>query len=150
MSFSASTRQVEVPRRVGAPVLALLLTTFSMFGLGGCATWQGATLYQSGSEALQEGRIEVAIDDLERAADLAPDRSEIQNHLGLAYAAADRREDALAAFRLAEALDCDNRAATVNRERLESEWINSDRIESTGADRDAAAGRLVEESGEQR
>jgi lipoprotein NlpI len=51
---------------------------------------------------------------LERAAVLAPERSEVFNHLGLAYAAAGRPADALSAFERAVALDCDNRAAAAN------------------------------------
>jgi Flp pilus assembly protein TadD len=61
----------------------------------------------------------VAIRDLEEAAHWVPEASEVQNHLGLAYAEAGRRDDALAAFRRAEALDCANEAATANRRRLE-------------------------------
>jgi Flp pilus assembly protein TadD len=97
-----------------AVILASVLTL-----LCGCSTWRGARLYQSGSEALRAGEVEVAIADLEEAAVLVPEASEVQNHLGLAYAAAGRREDALSAFRRAEALDCDNHAATANRRRLE-------------------------------
>jgi cytochrome c-type biogenesis protein CcmH/NrfG len=40
-----------------------------------------------------------------------PERSEVFNHLGLAYAAAGRRDDALLAFERAVELDCDNPAA---------------------------------------
>jgi len=38
----------------------------------------------------------------------------VQNHLGLAYAAAGRDGDALHAFQRAVDLDCDNHAALVN------------------------------------
>ena len=52
--------------------------------------------------------------ELELAARLAPERSEILNHLGIAYGAAGRSGDALSAFERAVALDCDNRAAAEN------------------------------------
>jgi Flp pilus assembly protein TadD len=82
--------------------------------LGGCASYQGARLYQSGTAALDRDEPERAIADLERAAELVPTGSEVQNHLGLAYAAAGRDQDALLAFRRAVDLDCDNRAAVRN------------------------------------
>jgi Flp pilus assembly protein TadD len=80
----------------------------------GCAHYQGARLYQSGTEALDRGEPERAVADLEGAAARVPEASEIQNHLGLAYAAAGRDEDALQAFRRAVALDCENHAAQQN------------------------------------
>lgn len=87
--------------------LALLL-------LGGCASLEGAQLYQSGTDALDRGDATRAVADLERAAELVPQASEIQNHLGLAYAASGRDADALTAFRRAVELDCDNEAAVEN------------------------------------
>ncbi len=74
-------------------VAALLMT---LAGLAGCARWQAAQLYGSGTDALDRGDLERAIEDLERAATLAPDASEVQNHLGIAYGAAGRREESLA------------------------------------------------------
>jgi len=82
--------------------------------LAGCASYQGARLYQSGTAALDRDEPERAIAELERAAELVPAASQVQNHLGLAYAAAGRDEDALLAFRRAVDLDCDNRAAAQN------------------------------------
>lgn len=105
--------------RTIALTLALAFLPLGGLGSGGCSTWRGARLYQSGSEALREGNVDGAVRDLEAAARMVPEASEVQNHLGLAYAAAGRPDDAMAAFRRAEALDCSNRAATVNRERLE-------------------------------
>ncbi len=92
--------------RVGLAILLLVAS--------GCASFEGARLYRSGTDALDHGRPELAIERLERAAQLLPDASEIQNHLGLAYAQAGRREDARTAFRRALALDCDNEAARFN------------------------------------
>jgi Flp pilus assembly protein TadD len=89
---------------IGALVLAL----------GGCAGWQGARLYRSGTHALDRGQTQVAIADLEQAAELVPQASAVQNHLGLAYAAAGRHEEARQAFERAVALDCDNQAAQEN------------------------------------
>lgn len=85
-----------------------------------CATYRGARLYESGTRALDRGDAAAAVADLERAAQLVPDASEIQNHLGLAYAAAGRSDDALLAFRRAVALDCDNGAAQQNLHAAES------------------------------
>jgi tetratricopeptide (TPR) repeat protein len=97
-------------RRVlcGLVLAALLLVP------AGCASWRGAKLYQSGSEALDRGDVELAISDLQRAARLVPDASQVQNHLGLAYTAAGREQDAIAAFEEAVDLDCENDAAGRN------------------------------------
>jgi Flp pilus assembly protein TadD len=89
---------------------ALLLLAFA----GSCAPLQGARLYRSGTDALDRGETAVAIADLERAAELVPEASEIQNHLGLAYQAAGRDADARHAFARAVELDCDNAAAQEN------------------------------------
>ena len=80
----------------------------------GCASFRGARLYQSGSAALERGDAPGAIDDLERAAALVPQASEVQNHLGLAYARAGRDAEALRAFQRAVELDCENAAAQEN------------------------------------
>lgn len=86
----------------------------------GCASFQAARLYGSGSQALERGDPRAAIVALERAAELAPHASEIQNHLGLAYRADGREGDARAAFRRALHLDCDNRAARTNLRAAEA------------------------------
>ena len=102
-----------------------LLATLLLFALAslastGCATFRGARLYSSGTEALDRGDTARAIEDLERAAELVPHASEIQNHLGLAYAAEGREREALFAFRRAVALDCDNQAARRNLRAAEA------------------------------
>ena len=94
-------------------VLALALA------LVGCASFQASRLYGSGSEALERGETARAIADLERAAELLPHASEVQNHLGLAYDAAGRPEEAQRAFERAVELDCDNEAARHNLEFAE-------------------------------
>ncbi len=90
------------------------LAVTAVVAVTGCASLRAARLYASGSEALDAGEPARAVLDLERAARLEPRASEIQNHLGLAYAASGRERDALAAFRRAVALDCDNAAAAHN------------------------------------
>jgi len=80
----------------------------------GCASFTGVRLYGSGSQALERGDSERAIADLERAAELMPHASEVQNHLGLAYSSVGRQREATAAFRRALELDCDNAAARRN------------------------------------
>jgi Flp pilus assembly protein TadD len=99
-----------------------ILATLLLVGLAslGCATYQGGRLYTSGTEALDRGDNARAIADLERAAELVPDRSEVQNHLGLAYAADGRHREALLAFRRAVALDCGNVAARLNLNAAEA------------------------------
>ena len=92
-------------------IVALLILCGSV---AGCASWQGARLYASGTRALDAGDAGAAVDDLERAAGLVPQGSEIQNHLGLAYTAAGRPAAALAAFERAVEIDCDNSAAQAN------------------------------------
>jgi len=91
----------------GALVLVLLAPA-------GCASWRAAQLYQSGTQALSSGEIEQAVSELERAARLQPDASEIQNHLGLAKLASGDHDAAEAAFERAVELDCDNDAARRN------------------------------------
>ena len=86
----------------------------------GCSSLQGARLYASGTEALDRGDTPRAVADLEAAATLLPEASEIHNHLGLAYAEAGREEEAVAAFARAVALDCDNRAAQHNLRAAEA------------------------------
>ena len=49
----------------------------------GCASIEGGRLYTSGTEALDSGDVEHAVDALERAAALVPQASEIQNHLAV-------------------------------------------------------------------
>ena len=91
-----------------------LLAGISLLAIAGCAQFEGARLYQSGTAALDRGQPERAIVDLERAADRVPEASEVQNHLGLAYAAAGREDEALRAFQRAVDLDCENDAAREN------------------------------------
>jgi Flp pilus assembly protein TadD len=105
-------------RRRVAPVLALVLALAPVWA--GCASIEGARLYHRGTAALDAGEPERAIADLERAASLVPQASEVQNHLGLAYAAAGRPGDAERAFRRAVELDCDNAAARQNLRAAES------------------------------
>jgi Flp pilus assembly protein TadD len=105
-------------RRLGS--LALVGPALAVaVGGSGCASYQGARLYGSGSAALGRGDAPRAITDLERAAELVPHASEVQNHLGLAYLAAGRPQEARAAFERALALDCDNAAARANLWALE-------------------------------
>lgn len=102
-----------------AGVLALAVAA------AGCASFRGARLYESGTHALEGGDDARAIQQLERAAALVPHASEIQNHLGLAYLGAGRRDEALAAFRHAVALDCDNQAARQNLRAAEARLATS-------------------------
>jgi Flp pilus assembly protein TadD len=85
--------------------------------LAGCAAFEGARLYRSGTSALERGDASRAIADLEGAAARVPRVSEVHNRLGVAYAAAGRREDAIREFRSAVELECGNEAAVRNLQR---------------------------------
>jgi Flp pilus assembly protein TadD len=100
-------------RRSQACCLAILLGV-SLAVAPGCASFRAARLYRSGTAALDRGDATRAIAELQRAAALAPHASEVQNHLGLAYAAAGRHDEAQHAFERALELDCDNGAARQN------------------------------------
>jgi Flp pilus assembly protein TadD len=88
--------------------------------LAGCSTWEGSRRYASGTRALDRGDTELAVRELERAAELVPHASEVRNHLGLAYAAEGRDAEALRAFEKAVELDCDNEAAVENLRAVEA------------------------------
>jgi Flp pilus assembly protein TadD len=85
-----------------------------VLSVAGCSSYRGAWLYQSGTLALDRGDSARAVEDLEHAAQFVPEASEVQNHLGLAYAATGRDADALKAFQRAVDIDCGNRAAVEN------------------------------------
>ena len=74
-------------------------------------------MYQRGTRALDRGDWVTAIDDLERAAELAPGASEIHNNLGIAYIGVRRFDAARAAWQRAVDLDCGNDAARLNLRR---------------------------------
>jgi tetratricopeptide (TPR) repeat protein len=111
--------------------------------VGGCTSWRAAQLYQSGTVELDRGEYELAIADLERASELAPQASQVQNHLGLALAATGREDEAREALRRAVALDCTNDAAAHNLSLIEAS------IEEGGLGR-ADGAKNAAESGETR
>lgn len=115
----ASLRRLRWPHaRVGLVlVLAGLVVACSSTPM---RAWHGARHYAAGSEALEQGDAPRAIHELERAAELVPHASEVQNHLGLAYWASGETDRAQLAFERALELDCDNRAARGNLDRLEA------------------------------
>jgi Flp pilus assembly protein TadD len=87
----------------------------------GCASVEGARLYRSGTQALERGDAVRAVAELEGAAERVPGDSEVHNRLGVAYAAAGRREDAIREFRSALELDCGNAAAARNLRRAQEQ-----------------------------
>jgi Flp pilus assembly protein TadD len=97
----------------------VLVSIGLLLSLAGCASWQGARLYQSGTRALDAGDVDRAIADLSEAARLVPEGSEIENHLGIAWLEAGNEQYALRSFERAVELDCDNQAASDNLFRLE-------------------------------
>jgi Flp pilus assembly protein TadD len=100
-------------------VLALLTSLALLTLAAGCTSWRGAQLYQSGTRALEAGEVDRALRDLNEAARLVPEGSEIQNHLGVAWLEAGDEQRALQSFERAVELDCDNQAAADNLARIE-------------------------------
>jgi Flp pilus assembly protein TadD len=82
--------------------------------LAGCASFEAGRAFQRGTAALDRGDAPSAVDELERAAALAPAASAVHNHLGIAYEAAGRPGDARRAYERAVELDCENEAAGRN------------------------------------
>ena len=126
--------------------LALLvfavLTVWSAFGCArfgdvaedARASWRGARHYAAGTSALDRGETALALEELEAAARLVPDASEVRNHLGLAWWQAGDRVRARAAFETALELDCDNDAARTNLSRLDT--FEADAETGAGGGRD--------------
>lgn len=111
----------------GGPArLSLLALLVLQVAAPGCASFQAARLYHEGTASLDRGDPELAIEQLERAAELQPNASEVHNHLGLAYWAAGRERDAQLAFRRAVELDCGNSAAAANLRVAEASAARGD------------------------
>ncbi len=100
--------------------VAVAVLAVGLLSSPGCTQWQAAHLYQSGSQALQAGDVDRAIDELSAAARLVPQASEIQNHLGLAWIEAGEEQRALQFFERAVELDCDNQAASDGLARVKA------------------------------
>jgi Flp pilus assembly protein TadD len=138
-------------RRSPKRSVLLIVTLCVAMALGagiGCASWRAARLYIDGSAAFERGETSEAVESLERAARLAPGASEIRNHLGLAYAAAGRREDARRAFETALDLDCDNRAARRNLVSLREGSLAGSREPGLPRAAENSPDKLRETSGE--
>ena len=97
-----------------------LLMGLLLGSVPGCTTWNGARLYHAGTEALERGEVDRAIELLRESARLAPEASEVQNHLGIAMLAAGREQEALESFVRATELDCNNQAASDNLAMLQA------------------------------
>jgi Flp pilus assembly protein TadD len=111
-SLETSTRAIML---LGILVLASVATGCESSAM---RAFRGARHYAAGTEALTRSDPVLAISELEEAASLVPHASEIQNHLGLAYWADGRPQQARSAFETAVKLDCENIAAQTNLERL--------------------------------
>lgn len=114
-----------------------LVAAIVLMSAAGCTSWRAAGLYQRGTQALERGDSERAVGLLEQAAQLAPEASEVRNHLGLAQLAVGREDLALASFELATQLDCDNAAARDNLTRLQSHRVREAAIASVSIPRAA-------------
>jgi lipoprotein NlpI len=116
----SKSKSTSVLRLVGVPESQLvfwpvsLLVIFLSLSVTGCTGFRAARLYQEGTASLDSGHPELAVVQLSEASNLQPDASEIQNHLGLAFAATGQHDKALSAFERAVDLDCTNEAATQN------------------------------------
>ncbi len=95
-------------------IRVLFLMSFLALELAGCTGFRAARLYQEGTLALNAGDPELAVARFSEAGRLQPEASEIQNHLGLAFAASGQHAKALSAFQRAVDLDCSNEAAVRN------------------------------------
>ncbi len=115
-----------MPHQAALPRIAFVIAFAAISGLA-CSSLppvraiRAARYYAAGSQALDRGDAAVAIAELERAAALMPNASEIQNHLGLAYWSDGREDAARQALGRALELDCDNAAARTNLARLQRE-----------------------------
>jgi tetratricopeptide (TPR) repeat protein len=107
--------------------LLVLASIISLLVASGCSTWRGARLYHSGTQALEEGDVPRALSDLEQAAALVPDASEVHNNLGLAQLSAGQEDRALLSFERATAIDCDNASASENLRNLQARLQREDR-----------------------
>lgn len=105
-------------RRRSASRIAVVVLL--LVGVPGCTAWRGARLYHTGTVAFESGDMTRALADLEAAARLVPERSEVHNNLGLAQLAAGREDLALTSFTRATDLDCTNEAARANALMLRS------------------------------
>ena len=105
---------LAAPLRVAATAVLFALVL-------GCSAIEGAHFYREGTRALERGDTDGAVRSLELAAERVPEASEVQNHLGIAYLASGRRDDAVRAFARAVALDCNNAAARRNLDLLRGE-----------------------------
>jgi len=103
-----------------ALALAVLLVSLPACESSLGRSLRGARLYATGTEALDRGAFERAILDLEKAAELVPEASEVQNHLGIARWRSGDLAGARVAFTRAVELDCDNAAAQANLAGLDA------------------------------
>ncbi len=94
--------------------IALVLTALLLATATGCTSFQGEVAYRSAGAALGRGQTELAISELQRAAELMPANSEIRNQLGLAHVRVGQLDQAAREFERAVWLDCGNRAAAEN------------------------------------
>lgn len=101
-------------RRLPRPAACAAALALAVLPLAACASLDAARAYQRGTAALERGDAPAAVGELERAAALEPRASAVHNHLGIAYEAAGRQDDALRAYERAVELDCENRAAEHN------------------------------------
>lgn len=108
-------------RRLPPAALSLIALLATAAPLAGCASLAAARAFRSGTEALDRGETERAVAELERAAALAPTASAVHNHLGIAYEAAGRTDDARRAYERAVELDCGNQAAWRNLAALRAQ-----------------------------
>lgn len=113
---TGSTRRRR--RIVGLAVSLVTTASLACSSLPPVRAIRAARYYAAGTRALERGDDAVAIEELERAAVLMPDASEIHNHLGLAYWSDGREIEAERELERALELDCDNDAARSNLVRL--------------------------------
>jgi tetratricopeptide (TPR) repeat protein len=118
--------------------LRILVPGVAFVGLAACASLDGARHYRSGSEALERGEVAQAIVELEQAAVLLPEASEVRNHLGIAYLEAGRSDDALREFEDARTMRPCTTCARCRTGRRTDEWRRRSPAPELERDRQAA------------
>ena len=114
--MTQSTHPLRRPGKLAVVLIGLVGLACSSFPP--VQAIRAARYYAAGTRALDRGDAVIAIEELERAAALMPNASEIHNHLGLAYWSDGRERIAEREFARALELDCNNQAARVNLARL--------------------------------
>ncbi len=102
------------------------LTMASVLVMTGCVNPEAKRLYEEGTEALTENRVDVCIDRLEQARALMPDTSSfIRNNLAICYYRAGRRQEGWFEVRQAVMMNPSNDNAKAHFELRWQEFVDA-------------------------